>query len=363
MKRSSELPSLPQSPSQIHSDLYQMVLQNKHFPPIMQNPSWTLAAPFKDERQYRTPSECIGNNYSPRARHLKITQLQRKHTHSLSVRCSASTKKRPRLTDIPHSRYHTLTAGHRKVDTPGSRPLTPKQQLDILQAQEMQEHRSHTEPTQEDFERYMYYITEGIQKDVLAPQPPQHVSNILQLLPACSSEDETQTRHAGLLEEVARDYDFSIRKSIVDYILEDHKERERLSISSVPRSFPQRVIRAPVPWNQNYRDAHIWNTQHLFTVNPMMLHLQELWINNFSDLRFVCLDDFYSVNLPLLPTEFQQFIHSQCQITRYKLIHKAVIGYKRCQSSISPHLIGRSATMQRWPYTEFLIVLTSEQIE
>ncbi|XP_062847578.1 dynein axonemal heavy chain 3 [Trichomycterus rosablanca] len=356
MKRSSELPSLPQSPSQIHSDLYQMVLQNKHFPPIMQNPSWTLAAPFKDERRYRTPSECIGNNYSPRARHLKITQLQHKHTHSLSVRCSASTKKRPRLTDIPHSRYHALPAGHQKLDTPESRPLTPKQQLDILQAQEMQEHGSHTEPTQEDFERYMYYITEGIQKDVLAPQPPQHVSNILQLLPACSSEDEAQTRHAGLLEEVARDYDFSIRKSIVDYILEDHKERERLSISSVPRSFPRRVIRAPVPWNQNYRDAHIWNTQHLFTVNPMMLHLQELWINNFSDLRFVCLDDFYSVNLPLLPTEFQQFIHSQCQITRNKLIHKWL---PQCAS-----LFGacKDAWLPLMPQSEDVAPVTAEEL-
>lgn len=64
---------------------------------------------------------------------------------------------------------------------------------------------------------------------------------------------------------------------IVDYILMDPIERKRLFIENIPRMFPQRVIRAPVPWHSVYRNAKKWNEEHLHTVNPMMLSLKELW--------------------------------------------------------------------------------------
>ncbi|KAG9349924.1 hypothetical protein JZ751_026277, partial [Albula glossodonta] len=60
------------------SELYQIVLQHNQHPPIIQDTSWTLAVPFKEQRHHRTPSESIGNNYSPQARDLKIRNLQRK---------------------------------------------------------------------------------------------------------------------------------------------------------------------------------------------------------------------------------------------------------------------------------------------
>lgn len=63
----------------------------------------------------------------------------------------------------------------------------------------------------------------------------------------------------------------------VDYILMDPMERKRLFIESVPRAFPQRTIRAPVPWHSVYRNAKKWNEEHLYTVNPMILALEELW--------------------------------------------------------------------------------------
>lgn len=64
---------------------------------------------------------------------------------------------------------------------------------------------------------------------------------------------------------------------LVDYILMDPDERKRLFIHSIPRPFPQRVIRAPVPWHNVYQEVKCWNEKHLFMVNPMMLTLQQLW--------------------------------------------------------------------------------------
>ncbi|KAM6951542.1 dynein axonemal heavy chain 3 [Aplochiton taeniatus] len=305
------LPPLPQSFKEEPSELYQIVLRHSHHPPILQNTSWTLAVPYKEQRHHRTPSESIGNNYSPRARHLKIANLQRRRPpaghDSLGDAQSPDQQPRPR-----------------EPLAPISRPLTPKEQLDIMCGQEEQMFSSKDEPTERDLERYVYYIQNGIQGPMLAPQPPQQMSQILGLVPPVGEESsrELQTLNGSLLEEVTHDYSFSLRKSIVDYILKDPSERQRLFISNIPRPFPRRVIRGPVPWSCSFRETQSWQNQHLFNVNPMMLLLQDLWLNSFSSLRFVLLGDLFSANLPLLPAEFEELVKRQCHSTRDDLIHK-----------------------------------------
>lgn len=55
--------------------LLQIVLRNSEHPPIMKGTSWTLAAPFKEQKYHRTPSESIANNYTPSASDLKMKDL------------------------------------------------------------------------------------------------------------------------------------------------------------------------------------------------------------------------------------------------------------------------------------------------
>ncbi|KAK2870454.1 hypothetical protein Q8A67_024846 [Cirrhinus molitorella] len=312
------LPRLPPlAASQKPSDLYEIYLRNSQCPPLLQNHSQTLAVPYKELRHHRGPSESIGNNYSPRGQNLKIQHLHRRsHSHP----CSAI---------APHSdapvvrRRQPTTPRQRTPVIHKSRPLSPNQQLEIMRREETQSRREQKEPTERDLERYVYYITEGVYGHMLAPQPPEQITAILKLLPSCFQGDERkiQKMREDLLEEVQRDYEFSLRKNIVDYILLDPAERERLSISAVPQPFPSRVIRAPVPWSESYREAHIWQTENLYTVNPMMLHVQDLWINRFSSLRFVRLDDLLSADLPLLPAEFEELVRQQCQNTRDELLN------------------------------------------
>ena len=40
--------------------------------------SWTRAAPFKEERHHRSPSESIANNYTPTASNLKLKNLRKR---------------------------------------------------------------------------------------------------------------------------------------------------------------------------------------------------------------------------------------------------------------------------------------------
>lgn len=50
-------------------------MRNSEHPPLMNQFSMTRAAPFKEQKHARTPSEAIANNYSPIARDLKIRTL------------------------------------------------------------------------------------------------------------------------------------------------------------------------------------------------------------------------------------------------------------------------------------------------
>lgn len=68
----------------------------------------------------------------------------------------------------------------------------------------------------------------------------------------------------------------------------DPLERRRLSISSIPRPFPWRVIRAPVPWTSSYQEAHLWQSQHLFTATPIMVLLQDIWLGGWDSNLLPC---------------------------------------------------------------------------
>ncbi|XP_069555861.1 dynein axonemal heavy chain 3 [Brachyistius frenatus] len=295
-------PSLPLSCNAEPSELYQIVSRHGHHPPILQTNSRTLAGPFKEQHHHRTPSESIGNNYSPQTQELRISQLQ-----DASSRASTSSQAEPRPRSIPF---------------PSCCPLSPEEQLDIMQRQEEKMKATQIEPNDKDLERYMYYITR-VPSSVLAPQPDQQLINIMHQLPSDSEDNRRlQMLRANMEEEIKRGYYFSLRKSIVDYILMDPSERQRLSIFSIPKPFPRRVIQAPVPWAISYREAQMWQNKHLFAVTYIMFILQNVWLNSFSSLRFVKLEDLFSASLPLLPSEFEEFVQRQCQTTRDELVQK-----------------------------------------
>ncbi len=82
-----------------------------------------------------------------------------------------------------------------------------------------------------------------------------------------------------LWDEIQGDYNQSWKKAVVDYILMDSSEMDRLSINSIPHSFRKRVIRAPVPWHDNFSLCREAQTQQLFITNKIMSELQLLWWN------------------------------------------------------------------------------------
>uniref|UniRef100_A0A493U1K4 Dynein axonemal heavy chain 3 n=1 Tax=Anas platyrhynchos platyrhynchos TaxID=8840 RepID=A0A493U1K4_ANAPP len=324
-KQLPELPPIPASSSATPSDLYQFVLKRRCYPRLMQQASWTLAAPFKEQSHYRSPSDSIANNYTPTARDLKLKNLH-KLTSSSMTRTSLGSADTPTLLnslDLISLCVPAHMPELHVIHYTDNQPLTPEEQFVIMHLHEEEINKKENSPSSNDIERYCYYIHNGVQEDMLAPQDKEVMNVILKQIPAhLLANPYLENSLVCLKEEIKADYLISLMKAIVDYILMDPAERERLLIRSTPRPFPQRVIRAPVPWHSSYEEAKSWNENSLFTVNPLMYTLQQLWLSEYSYLRFVRTEEMLCGDLPLLPTEFVDVIQRHCVEAREILQNK-----------------------------------------
>ncbi|XP_038526379.1 dynein heavy chain 3, axonemal isoform X1 [Canis lupus familiaris] len=350
-QRQPELPPFPASVNEQPSELYQTIMSHSFYPPLMQRTSWTLAAPFKEQHHYRGPSDSIANNYSLMAQDLKLKDLLKVYQPvtiniprekifqglPLANNCSSGPNKKKRkfsprdkedLTRTKLACSISVSSPIKKEVVisstfPGSRPMSPEEQIDVMLQQEMEIEGKETQPSESDLERYYYYLTNGIRKDMIAPEEEEVMHRISKLISnTLLTSPLLEPLVILLVKEKENDYYSSLMKSIVDYILMDPTERERLFIKNIPHVFPQRVIRAPVPWHCVYRNAKKWNEEHLHTVNPMMLSLKELWFAEFQDLRFVRTAELLGGKLPLQPHEYWDVIQKHCMEARQILLNK-----------------------------------------
>ncbi|XP_071671247.1 dynein axonemal heavy chain 3 isoform X2 [Patagioenas fasciata] len=345
-KRLSELPPLPASASAAPSELYQLVLKSGCYPPLMQGASWTLAAPFKEQSHYRSPSDSIANNYTLTAQDLKLKNVHKLKSSSMTGtslgsaerrKASAPSKEfdpsRKKLKLSQRSQWNSDSTTPTLLNSLGpislgglahmpelrgrlytdNHPLTPEEQFVVMHLREKEISKREKSPSRNDIERYCYYIHNGVREDMLAPQDKEVMNVILSHIPAhLLANPDLENLLASLKEEIKADYSISLMKAIVDYILMDPAERERLFIGSTPRPFPQRVVRAPVPWHNSYKEVKSWIESNLFVVNPLMLTLQQLWHSEYGHLRFVRTEEILCGNLPLLPAEFEELIRTHC---------------------------------------------------
>ncbi|XP_033614627.1 dynein heavy chain 3, axonemal [Fukomys damarensis] len=344
-----ELPPLPASVDEEPSELYQTVMSHSFYPPLMQRTSWTQSVPFKEQYHHRGPSDSIANNYSLMAQDLKLKDLIKiyqpvtintsrdKITRGMPSGTKSSSQRNKKMFSSRVSEDPTRTkmacnvsASSRmkkevnaSLTLPGSRPMSPEQQINVMLQQEMEIESKEKTPSALDLERYCYYLTNGIRKDMIAPEEDGVMVRISKLISnKLLTSPSLERLLVTLVGETENDYYSSLMKSIVDYILMDPMERKRLFIESIPRLFPHRVIRAPVPWHSAYRSAHKWNEEHLHTVNPMMLILKELWFTEFRDFRFVRTAELLAGELPLQPDEYWDVICKHCAEARQILLSK-----------------------------------------
>jgi len=315
------LPGLPPLPGPYNSeasDLYKIVLKHSEHPPIMADSSWTRAVPFKEVAHHRTPSESIANNYTLSASGLKIRNLSKIKSPRPKTQEDNCTS--PRKTPRRHLRSRSDESSSRRLAP--SRPLTPRQQIDIINCNSVDENNNEMEPSDRDLQRYHHYIINGVPQLAILEQDPESLNKVVnERIHQKLREAPIQlTIIEQLKEEVQRDFTFSLKKSIVDYILKDEKEKQRLHISAIPKIFKNNCIRAPVPWHQIYKATKEQIGATLFTINPVMIELQNIWHQKFSKCRFVDINGIFESATPMYPHEFEEVVKKQCAKAKDDLI-------------------------------------------
>ena len=159
---------------------------------------------------------------------------------------------------------------------------------------------------------------------MVAPEPTNQYEKFRAHLISKLLHPSLKTLHEELKDEIHTDYDLAIRKSIVDYILLDPRERQRVKIQNTPKTFHHHTIRAPIAWHdtmdQTKKDLFVT----LHANNPIMASLQTLWDESYAHQRLVSFEDLVRAPLPMIPHDFEKFIEQRVNQMRQTLLTQFV---------------------------------------
>ncbi|XP_063983101.1 dynein axonemal heavy chain 7-like [Diachasmimorpha longicaudata] len=145
---------------------------------------------------------------------------------------------------------------------------------------------THAEGT-EDLLKYYYYIMLGIDDVHVAPIDSDLLDKILNLVPA-KWKSRFKDTLSTVIENAREDYAMSLKKSIVDFVLQDpledgikyHDEQdmtqEKYEIKNFPPAFSVR-----------YKKSRLKLQKNLYLYHPCMRKALELWHQDFRTLRLI----------------------------------------------------------------------------
>ena len=117
--------------------------------------------------------------------------------------------------------------------------------------------------------------------------------------------------------EIDQGYGTSMRKAVVDYVLERPAECLRLGVPKVAPTVPRMAINTH-EWRESVFAAMEYMEAHLHTTNPVMVEVLSSW-QSFSDLRLVDTQALTTTSGDtecVLPCQLSTFYSSQSQVCR-----------------------------------------------
>jgi dynein heavy chain, axonemal len=116
------------------------------------------------------------------------------------------------------------------------------QQMQLIEIVNSNISRHFSEPSEMDLERYQYYIENGIHKNMIAKLPDNQFSMFCERISNKLRKPEFKNIMNNLSEDIKIDYEFAMQKSILDYVLLNENERQRLQIENIPKSFLTKYV-------------------------------------------------------------------------------------------------------------------------
>ncbi|KAF4014246.1 hypothetical protein G4228_005292, partial [Cervus hanglu yarkandensis] len=175
-----------------------------------------------------------------------------------------------------------------------------------------------TSAIEKDILRYYYYIHHGIDTDHVAPMEDSWLEHVLNLVP--QHLKVLTNSILALSDEMREDYLLSVKKSIVDFVLKDPREKEDdKKVEELPPHRAEMEI-LPKPWRRSFLAASSYIRDHLNAMNPTMLSVLDLWHSTFKKLRLVDTEEFHNRQDALELSTFQTIVMKHMESAKETLL-------------------------------------------
>jgi dynein heavy chain len=171
-------------------------------------------------------------------------------------------------------------------------------------------------------QRYWFYVERAVQTEYLSGITNESLEAIKDHVPKRLLEAEKlKSKIDGICNEIRQNHLTAMKQSIVDYILLDPKEQQRLMIPRF-KTFSEPIsARAPVPWHDTFQGVQSFMEENLYITNPVMLELHKINCQ-FQHCRIVDMAVFTPAILPISTNEFSSILKSQCTNFKNKMTNE-----------------------------------------
>ncbi|PNF31634.1 hypothetical protein B7P43_G17186, partial [Cryptotermes secundus] len=160
-------------------------------------------------------------------------------------------------------------------------------------------------PKEKESLRYYYYIHHGIDTVHVAPLEQTWLNNICAQIP-----QKIQTYHKlkeQLIEEVKEEFVLSMKKAVVDFVLQDPSESDN-RIKQYDSTYRQELKGLSKIWRPNFEKNLSKIQTNLHRVNPCLAQVLDLWYKSFSEMRLVKVKEIIKAGVALELAEFQALV-------------------------------------------------------
>ena len=127
--------------------------------------------------------------------------------------------------------------------------------------------------------RYYYYIHHGIDTVHVAPIEPEWLENIYRNIPEHMRMYRAEQQQK-LVDEVKEEFTLSVKKAIVDFVLQDPSENDN-RIREFDSEHRMELRTRSKTWQKSFEQAHSKIHKNLHVVNPCLAQVLDLWYKTF----------------------------------------------------------------------------------